>query len=194
MMRDYFTQCGVPFDFVLFTNYEQQVRSFVDGDIDLAWNGPIAHVLSQQHLGEGKVHSLGMRDVDRDFESVIAVRKSSGISNVDQLSGTHAITGASDSPQAHLIPVHWLVKKRGVTFASIKPFDLDMGKHGDTGMGEVKMLESMAANATESVGILSRSMWERGIDGAIPSVDPVALRANFEVLEGKDNLPPVFDQ
>lgn len=35
------------FDYVLFTNYEQQVAALCRHDIDIAWNGPIAHVLAE---------------------------------------------------------------------------------------------------------------------------------------------------
>jgi ABC-type phosphate/phosphonate transport system substrate-binding protein len=41
-IKTFLTGRGVPFDYVLFTNYEMQVRSLVNGHIDAAWNGPIA--------------------------------------------------------------------------------------------------------------------------------------------------------
>jgi hypothetical protein len=48
---------GVPnFDYVLFSNYEQQVRALLDSHIDISWNGPIAHVMSEERAA---VVSLG---------------------------------------------------------------------------------------------------------------------------------------
>lgn len=35
----------MPFDFVVFATYEWQVRALLEGHIDVAWNGPLAHVL-----------------------------------------------------------------------------------------------------------------------------------------------------
>lgn len=67
-MKEYFHDQGIDFDYVLFSNYEQQVRALLDGQIDLAWNGPIAHCLAQESAtirGMGSVVSLGMRDADR---------------------------------------------------------------------------------------------------------------------------------
>ena len=71
-IKGYLIGRGVPFDYVLFTNYEAQIRSLVNGHIDAAWNGPIAHVMTEE-LAPGNVVSLGMRDVDRDFQSVVVV-------------------------------------------------------------------------------------------------------------------------
>jgi ABC-type phosphate/phosphonate transport system substrate-binding protein len=49
-LKTHFVSNGVPnFDFVLFTNYEQQVRALLSSQIDIAWNGPIAHVLCEQY-------------------------------------------------------------------------------------------------------------------------------------------------
>ena len=50
-MKYYLNSAGCPFDFVLFTNYERQVAALLAGDVDIAWNGPVAHVLAQQHAG-----------------------------------------------------------------------------------------------------------------------------------------------
>ena len=55
-------------DFVTYTSYERQVQAVLNGDIDIAWNGPLAHVRLQK-LAKSKTVSLGMRDVDRDFQS-----------------------------------------------------------------------------------------------------------------------------
>ena len=66
-MKEYFHSEGVALDYVLFSNYEQQVKALIDGHIDIAWNGPIAHVLTQKIAAKRglKTVSLGMRDVDR---------------------------------------------------------------------------------------------------------------------------------
>lgn len=57
-MKDYLNSAGCPFDFVLFTNYERQVAALLAGEIDLAWNGPVAHVLAQQHAGQARRFGL----------------------------------------------------------------------------------------------------------------------------------------
>jgi hypothetical protein len=47
-----------------------QVEALLNGHIDIAWNGPLAHVRVQRRTG-GKYISLGMRDCDRGFQSQV---------------------------------------------------------------------------------------------------------------------------
>ncbi len=117
-MKVYLNSEGCPFDFVLFTNYERQVAALLTGEVDIAWNGPVAHVLAQEHAKESLV-SLGMRDVDCDFASVCVARKDAQVSSVKQLSGKVVATGTSDSPQAHLVPLYWL-QELGVKPSKVK--------------------------------------------------------------------------
>jgi len=194
-MKDYFLSVGVPFDYVLFTNYEQQVQALLSGYIDVAWNGPIAHVMTQaladaQRLGP--VSSLGMRDVDCDFVSVVAVRKCAGITKIGEIAGKELMTGAQDSPQAHLVPLHWL-RSKGIEPSAVQSFDLDMGKHGDTALGEVKVLEALASEESKPAAVLSKMMWDRALAGQLDTVDAKSLAQNAELLTGGDNQPPLFD-
>ena len=38
----YFAEHGLAFDYVLYSNYERQVEAQFAGDIDVAWNSPLA--------------------------------------------------------------------------------------------------------------------------------------------------------
>lgn len=197
---------GVPnFDYVLFSNYEQQVRALVDSHIDIAWNGPIAHVMCEERAA---VVSLGMRDVDRDFESVCVTRADA---NLTSLEGARLLAGSSDSPQGYLIPKHHLQRVLNIN-CMIVPNDADLGKHGDTATGEIIALKRLMddANNRDSFhgAVLSRMMWDRAIAGLLPSIDaqklceivsvnnlqlemPTFDHCQFDVLES--NLPKVED-
>jgi hypothetical protein len=59
--------CVPTFDFILFNNYKQQVQVLLDLHIDVARNVPIAHVMCKN---QAVIGSLGMRDADRNFESI----------------------------------------------------------------------------------------------------------------------------
>ncbi|CAB9529335.1 monooxygenase [Seminavis robusta] len=192
MMRHYLRSAGgVPgFDFVLFSNYEQQVRALLDQDIDMAWNGPLAHVLCEAHAKEPIV-SLGMRDVDCDFESIVVVTKESGIKSQQELQGAQLLSGAQDSPQAHVIPLFHLQSNQKLE-VSVQAQNEDIGKHGDTALGEVKALEALASDDNQFQGaILSRMMWDRAIHGQLDSVKADRLLKNASVLE--DVSIPKFD-
>ena len=183
-MKDYLVTAGVPgFDFVLFTNYEAQVGALLRADIDIAWNGPLAHVMLQTQAPAATV-SLGMRDIDRDMSTVVVARHDAGIVSVADLAGKRVGTGASDSPQGHVVPLHWLAEQ-GVTPGSVAAYDLDLGKHGDTALGEVEALAALARGDVQAV-LLSKMMYQRALAGP----DGAALAEQTHVLP---EAPPVFD-
>jgi len=182
-MKDYLTTAGLPgFDFVLFTTYEAQVGALLSGGIDIAWNGPLAHVLTHE-LSPGAI-SLGMRDTDCDFATVVVVRHDAGIVNVADLAGKSIATGATDSPQGHIVPLQWLAEL-DIKPGSVTAFDVDLGKHGDTALGEVEALAALARGDVQAV-LLSDMMYRRAL--AAPGGE--ALAAQTHVLA---DAPPAFD-
>jgi len=188
-MRSYLNASGCPMDFMLFTNYEQQVAALLDGRIDVAWNGPIAHVMSQEYAGSGGIKSLGMRDCDRNFVSLCVARHDAEVQSVHDAEGKVVATGASDSPQAHVVPLYWL-KSLNINPQRVDAFDIDLGKHGDTALGEIAAMEALVAGKAQ-VGLLSKMMWTRGLGGLLPSIDAKALAAAVGEIPGE--APPVFD-
>ena len=166
-MRDYLNGAGVKFDYVLFDTYEDQVKALCSNSqsgIDLAWNGPVAHILCEQQADN--ITSLGMRDVDRDFESVVIVRKDAHVNALTDLNGKRLVTGSRDSPQAHIVPMYYLQQQEQIQFQSVTPCDYDLGKHGDTAMGEIKALEALSSG-TADAAVLSRMMWDRAMTGML---------------------------
>src|SRR6185295_6062803 len=85
-IRDHFTDQAIAMDFVLFSNYERQVESLLQGHIDVAWNTPLAHVRVRRRTKNASI-SLGMRDADRDFRAKIVVRRAAGIPTIQDLAG-----------------------------------------------------------------------------------------------------------
>jgi phosphonate transport system substrate-binding protein len=138
--RQYFRAHGLEFDYVLYSNYERQVEAHVCGHVHVAWNSPLAW-LQAQRVAKGlgrRAEAICMRDRDRDLRSIILVRSDSGIETIADLKGTVVAVGASDSPQATLIPLNYLAEQGlapGEDF-EVKVFDLLAGKHGDHIGGE----------------------------------------------------------
>ena len=187
------------FDYVLFTNYEQQVSALVEGHIDVAWNGPVAHVMAEDLAADRQdvalVESCGMRDVDRDFRSVALIKREclteGDQGSVSALTGQTIATGSTDSPQGHLVPVDWLVNTIGIQNSTIIPHEYDLGKHGDTAIGEIEALKAMleGTNGT-SAALVSEMMYQRGLDGALDGINSNDLR---ETVVQVSDSPPVFD-
>ncbi len=46
--KAYFIRQGLPFDYVLYSNYEAQVEALMDGQCDIAWNSPLAWVRAER--------------------------------------------------------------------------------------------------------------------------------------------------
>src|SRR5690606_41327236 len=49
--REWLTARGLPFDFVLYANYERQVEDLIEGRVHLAWHSPLAWVRARRLAG-----------------------------------------------------------------------------------------------------------------------------------------------
>lgn len=134
--RSWLLRNGLPFDFVLYSTYERQVEDLVAGRVHAAWNSPLAWVRARRLAAAAgrSVRPLVMRDTDRDLRSVVVVRADSGIASLDDLKGQVVGTGAVDSPQATLLPLHHL-RVAGAKF-EVRRFEVGVGLHGDHIGGE----------------------------------------------------------
>ena len=163
-MRQYFITVGVAFDFVMFTTYDRQVEALVNGSIDIAWNGPLAHVRVQKRTG-GQSVSLGMRDVDRGFSTNLVVRADAGIKDVAGLAGKKLAVGTYDSPQACVLPLQALAAVDGGALLKqihVTRFDRDLGKHGDTAAGELEVIRALVEGEVDA-GFVSGVMFDRAV-------------------------------
>ena len=162
-MRDYFREAGLPIDFVLYSNYDRQVRALLAGHIDIAWNTNLAWVKAQRATG-GTCRALAMRDVDVRFTTVFVARADSGVTSLADLRGKRLALGSADSAQAAILPRHFL-RKAGVRpdrDCTLLRFDLDVGKHGDTGSSEVEVVRALRDGLADA-GALAESTWERQV-------------------------------
>lgn len=156
--RAWFRGRGLPVDHVLFSNYERQVEALMAGEIDVAWNSPLAWVRSRrmaEALGR-PVRALAMRDTDRDLTSMVVIRRDSTIEHVKELAGCRVAVGAVDSPQATLIPLSHL-QDLGLTPSSdfaVEYQDLLGGKHGDHGAAEREAARALVAGDVDAACIL----------------------------------------
>jgi ABC-type phosphate/phosphonate transport system substrate-binding protein len=157
-IRAYFQAAGTPMDFVLFSNYERQVRALLAGHVDIAWNTPLAHVRVRQQTQDRSL-SLGMRDADRDFHARVLVRRGAGIETLKDLEGRTLAVGSRDTTQARILPLHFL-RREGVDLRRVKllVFDTDVGKHGDTGTSELDVLKALH-NGDADAGTIGDLIW-----------------------------------
>jgi phosphonate transport system substrate-binding protein len=162
-INEYFTQKGVTSDFVLFSNYDAQVDALLKGWIDIAWNTNLAYVKVYQRTG-GNCGVLAMRDTDVGFTTKIIAGAGTDIQSIHDLKGKRFALGSRDSGQAAILPVYFL-KQSGIVpdkDLNVIRFDLDVGKHGDTGTSEVMVLRSVA-NGEAHAGSIGDQYWARAL-------------------------------
>ncbi|MFD2416642.1 phosphate/phosphite/phosphonate ABC transporter substrate-binding protein [Amycolatopsis pigmentata] len=193
--RDWLRQAGLPFDFVLYSNYERQVEDLVAGAIHAAWNSPLAWVRARRMAGE-RVRPLLMRDTDQDLTSVVVVRSDSPFQRLADLKGHTVATGALDSPQATLVPGSFL-RHNGLPpgeAVTIRRFDIGIGLHGDHIGGEREAARAMLAGETDAATIIDANHLLFVNEGTVPpgstrvlaSTDPYD-HCNMTVV---DTAPP----
>ncbi len=155
--RAYFEARGLPFDFVLYSNYERQVDAHLRGDLTVAWNSPLAWLdaeLAAPSRGL-RAEAIAMRDTDCDLTSVVLVR-ADGPRSLGELRGKRVGVGAGDSPQATLIPLVEIAE------AGLEPHrdftvvrhDVLLGKHGDHVGGERDAVRALVAGAVDAACVI----------------------------------------
>ncbi len=148
---EHFEREGVATDYVLYSNYERLVAAVLDGDVEIGWHTNTAFVALEQELGfEGRI--LGMRDVDAEFATVIVTRRGEAFDDVRGLAGRRLALGSRDSGHAAILPLHYLAEQ-GLDAAAdceLVRFDTDLGKHGDTGDSELRVIRAVSDGAADA--------------------------------------------
>jgi phosphonate transport system substrate-binding protein len=153
--KEYFANHGVEIDYVLYSTYDAQVDANLSGAVQVAWNSPLAWVKSQI-LSRGACRAIAMRDSDRDLTTKIITRANSPLSTLADLKGKTLAVGASDSPQATLIPLG-MVAESGVDprrDCRVLYHNVMVGKHGDHVGGERDAAKALASGAADAACVL----------------------------------------
>ncbi len=148
---EHFDREGVATDYILYSNYERLVEAVLAGDVEVGWNTNTAFVALEQRLG-GQARILGMRDLDAQFATLIVTRRGEPIGEVGELAGRRLALGSRDSGHAAILPLHYLAEQ-GLDAASeceLVRFDTDLGKHGDTGDSELRVIRAVAEGSADA--------------------------------------------
>lgn len=166
--RRWFLDHGLPFDYVLYSNYERQVEDLIDGRIDAAWNSPLAWVRATRL---GPVRALAMRDTDCDLSSVVVTRAASPILSPADLRGRIVATGAVDSPQSTLLPLA-LLATMGLVAGDdfiVRRFDVGVGLHGDHIGGERDAARALMAGEVDAACMIDGNHLLFAREGILPA-------------------------
>jgi phosphonate transport system substrate-binding protein len=198
--KQYFVERSLPFDFVLYSNYERQVEGLLAGEVHVAWNSPLAFIEAERAaraLGR-RARAIAMRDTDRDLTSVVVVRADARLRALRDLAGATVAVGASDSPQATLIPLLHLAEaglKPGADFEVLR-HDLLVGKHGDHIGGEREAARALIAGRAQAACMIDGNHLAFSQEGTLPAGSTRILaqtppydHCNFTVLDGAAEEP-----
>jgi ABC-type phosphate/phosphonate transport system substrate-binding protein len=192
--REYFAARGVPTDYLLYSNYERLVDALLAGEVDIGWNTNTAYVAAEQRIG-GDAQVLGMRDVDADFRTVIVTRRGEGFDDAGWLAGKRLALGSRDSGHAAILPIYYL-RRQGLDAerqATLVRFDTDLGKHGDTGDSELRVVRAVAEGEADA-GAIGDATWATlRSEGFAPAAEceacwrsPAYYHCNFTALPSLD--------
>jgi phosphonate transport system substrate-binding protein len=182
IIRDFFEANGCPMDVKLYVDYDRQNAALVAGEIDIAWNSPLAWIDALRRTG-GTCRAIAMRDTDRDRVSHLIVAKASDIREVNGLRGQTVALGAADSPQARLIPQGLLWRhglQPGRDYVELR-HDLLVGLHGDHIGGEKEAFLTLKRGEAAASALIDLNWQAWTKDGTI---DP----AQFEILATTDRF------
>ena len=171
--KDFFAAHDLAFDYVLYSNYESQVLGHFAGQFHVAWNSPLAWIEAERMAAElgRKAFAVAMRDSDRDLTSVVVARRDSGIATLADLKGKRVAVGATDSPQATLIPLELLAAAGlapGEDF-EVAHFNIGVGKHGDHIGGERDAARALMAGEADACCILDANRLLFAREGTLPT-------------------------
>jgi len=193
IIKDFFATKGYTMDCVFYNSYELMVDALIAGHIQIAWNSPLAWVDVVRRT-DGRCRAIAMRDTDRDRRTHI-IAKRGGIQRLEDMRGKTLATGARDSPQSHLLPLH-MMRQAGLTAGrdfAVRRFDVMVGKHGDHVGGELDALHSVQKGESDACAILDLNWMRWQQEGVADPSTLVSLgttepfdHCNFSVL---DNFP-----
>jgi ABC-type phosphate/phosphonate transport system substrate-binding protein len=159
-IRRYCGRNGLPVDYVLYSNYDALVDALLKGQVDVAWNTPLAH--AQYHLRAGSAsRTLVMRDVDCGFRSTLIARRDSGVTTLGGLAGKTLILGSREAAEATVLPLHFLKgEKLDLDRVSVLCLDGELDLRGNPCSSEVHVLKALQQSRGQAAVIGSR-LWER---------------------------------
>jgi ABC-type phosphate/phosphonate transport system substrate-binding protein len=145
-------------DYVLYSNYDALVAALEKGEVDIAWNTPLAH--GQYHVrNQCSSQALVMRDVDFDVHSALVVRADSGIKSLADLNGKRLILGSSQAAEATVLPLHFL-KAENVELGKMTTVSLDreVDSKGNPCASPQHVLAALREGRGDA-GIITADLW-----------------------------------
>ena len=171
--KAWFKKRGLPFDYILYTNYDRQVADLLEGRIDAAWNDPLSWVQAKR-MAEAtgkKLQPIVMRDIDFDLTSVLAVKANGDIKTLADLKGRVVAVGSPDSVESTLMPLSAL-REAGLIPGNdfkVRVCEGSVGYRGGKQQGELRAAKALVAGEADAAGLATGNYEQFLGDGTIPA-------------------------
>jgi ABC-type phosphate/phosphonate transport system substrate-binding protein len=156
----YLNKRGLPADYVLYSNYDALVAALERGEVDIAWNTPLAH--AKFHVqNQCSSQTLVMRDVDVGVRSVLIAREDSKVTSPADLAGKKLVLGSSQAAEATVLPMHFL-KKEGfdLSHVTIVSLEAEVDSQGNPCASPQHVLQAVREGRGDA-GIITLGLWNR---------------------------------
>lgn len=155
---------GLELEMVYHDFYKPQINSFLRGEIDITWNGPLGFVATDYFFNKQEL--IGpMRDTDRDTKSIYITRKNSEINSIQDLKGKKIGFGQSDSAEGRIIPISYL-RNEGLE-VNQDYTEVNYSSDPDLLFGTFGQSEFKAAQAVLNGEVDASAVWEKMFKGWI---------------------------
>jgi ABC-type phosphate/phosphonate transport system substrate-binding protein len=159
-IRRYFARHDFAVDYVLYSNYDALVGALERGEVEIAWNTPLAH--AQYHCrNQGASQTLVTRDVDCDFRCVLIARADSGIDSVAKLPTAKLVLGSNQAAEATVLPLHFL-EQEGLDVSQLDIVSLDGAAdlQGNPCSSERHVLQALREGRGQA-GVIGQRLWQQ---------------------------------
>jgi phosphonate transport system substrate-binding protein len=162
-LTGYLSKNGLESDYVLYSSYDALVSALDRGEVDIAWNTPLAH--AKFHVeNQCRSQTLVMRDVDFDVRSTLVVRAETEIKSPGNLPGKRLVLGSSQAAEATILPLYFL-EKDGVDLSKVQILSLDaeVDNEGNPCSSPEHVLQALRDGRGDA-GIITQDLWIREKD------------------------------
>lgn len=165
-IKRHFHQQGVALDWVLYSNYDALVTAFVSGEVDLAWNGPLAYVKIRRAL-TAPCKVVAMRDTDVGLTTQFITQQGSRIQQLSDLRGSRFALARRSSVQAGLLAYHFL-KEAGLSPDRDMHCTFHEERPPATQPDEVLVVDLVASGEYDAGAVSSRTIETLRAQGRFP--------------------------
>lgn len=180
IISDFFKQNDFELKPVFFKDYKMQVDALMAGEVDVAWNSPLAW-LDTFLRSNGKSLNGSMRDTDINRSTYLIV-KDEKFKTINDLKGEKIGFGAIDSPQARLIPIYNLHQnglEYGTHYKEVR-FDVGVGLNGDHIGGELESAKALLKGEVSASWMLDMNYERYTNDGTLENVRVIYKTPHFD--------------